>query len=111
MKNGKVAAIISVMKKHGFVVSSDIAVELLAAIQTRGESEYEIGDFVEIYEGMGECGFGEIVEILGKGRYMINHWDMANQNFSHKSPNSSISGLSSKEEAIDYFLIRTGQKK
>lgn len=111
MKNGKIAAMISTLKRRGIEIDFEIALEIMTAMATRSDVEYEVGDFVEVYDGMGECSFGEIVNI-NKSGYKVNMWDESTEEFTYiRTVHNDISGLSSKEEARDYYLVRTGKKK
>lgn len=110
MRNGKIAAIVSTLKRHGIEINTDVALEIATAMATRKEVEYEVGDFVEVHEGMGECGFGEIRQITNVG-YKIKMWDESTEEFTYtRSVQNDVSGISSKEEARDYYLVRTGKK-
>lgn len=112
MKNGKVNAIKATLQKYGITVDSDVALDVLAAISTREEVEYEAGDFVELYEGMGEISFAEIKKVNGDGTYMVHYWDESKEEFTFVNPRrNEISQLSSKEEAREYYLVRSGQKE
>lgn len=111
MKNGKVLAVNEVLKNHGIEITTDIALEILAAISTRAWSEYEVGDFVMINAGMGECMFGEVIKASPE-KYKVNIWDEATEKFIYKTDvYNDITGIYSKEKARDYYLVRSGQKK
>lgn len=111
MKNGKIAAMISTLKRKGIEIDTETALEVLIAMATRKEVEYEVGDFVEVYEGMGECAFGEIRQITKVG-YKVEMWDESTEEFTYtRSVQNDISCISSKEEAREYYLVRSGQKK
>lgn len=114
MSEIKTQAIINVLHSHGIIIDTSIASEILDAVKTRRTKpspKYKAGDFIEYYEGMGECGFGEIVRHIRDDEYMVHHWNEATEQFTHKSPNRSISCLSSKETARNYYLVRSGKKK
>lgn len=112
MKNGKVLAVQATLRKHGITIDTDVALDILAAVSTRTEAEYEVGDFVELYEGMGEVGFGEIRKVNGDGTFAVEYWNESKEEFTFTNPRrNEISRLSSKEEAREYFLIRSGQKE
>lgn len=111
MKNGKVMAVISVLKKHGIDINNDIALEILAAESTRESSEYEVGDFVLINDGMGEYSFGEIVKASPRN-YKINIWDAVEEKFTYiRDVYNDIRYITTKEEAREDYLVRSGQKK
>lgn len=111
MKNGKVMAIISVLKKHGIEITSDIALEILSAQATRSQSEYEVGDFVLINDGMGEYSFGEVIK-APPGHYKVNIWDESTEQFTYiRDVYNDIRYITTKEEARNDYLVRSGQKK
>lgn len=113
MKNGKVLAVKAVLAKHGITVDTDVALEVIMAVDQRSGAEYEVGDFVMLYEGMGEISFATVEKVEGQGHIEVRGWDEKDEVdddwVSERS--RSISQLSSKEEARDYYLVRSGQKK
>lgn len=112
MKNGKVLAVQATLRKHGITIDTDVALDILAAASTRTEAEFEVGDFVELYEGMGEISFAEIRKVNGDGSFAVEYWDESKEEFTFVNPRrNSIGRLSSKEEAREYYLVRSGQKE
>ena len=67
---------------------------------------YEAGDFVLINEGMGECSHGTILE-RGPNSYTVRIYGYG-QHEEYINSVVDIGGISSKEEADQYFRIRSG---
>jgi len=109
MRNGKAQAVKAVLAKHGIKIDTDVALEVVAAASTRKSAEYEPGDFVELYGGMGNVYWGEVVSKNGRGGYTIRMWDEAEEKFTHTTDGQEISKLSTKEEAREYYLAMTRQ--
>lgn len=107
MRNGKEIAGRRVLAKHGIAVSDEVIREVLAATAQAEGPIYEKGDFVEIYDGMGECSFGTVMSKSG-GDYRVMTF---NYHQADSEPYTrivrQISRLSSEEEAMDYFKIRS----
>lgn len=72
---------------------------------------YKVGDFVMYYEGMGVGWYGTIVKI---GRnFEIHTWTPDNNKYPSYKTTVTITdmrGLSSPEQAMEYYLITSGQK-
>lgn len=107
----RLKAIRETLAQHGFEVTEEVAQAVYAAAMSEPPGPiYAIGDFVEVYQGMGEAAFGEVVgEADQYGRYLIDYsWgDGKVTHQSHGKP----SGRATPEEALDYYLVRSGQKK
>lgn len=98
----------AVLKHHRYEVPDHILSLALIAAQTPDPVvTYKEGDFVELYGGMGNVYWGEVMGPNGRGGYRINMWDEGEEAFTHISEREEISKLSSKEEAREYFLAMT----
>lgn len=71
--------------------------------------KYKKGDFVCFYEGMGEMGYGTILVAANVGRlYSIEtfNYGLDIPSYPHTVTKSDMRGLSSREEAMDYYYER-----
>lgn len=70
-------------------------------------TKYQIGDFVEFYEGMGETGHGEI-EKYKSGIYQIRvYFAGVPQSYTRQVTKSDMRGLSTIEKELEYEKIRS----
>lgn len=109
MKNGKVLAVKSVLAKHGITIDTDIALEVILASDQRAGCEYEVGDFVMLYEGMGEISFATIEQVESQAHIVVRGWNEKDEVYDDwvSERSHAISQLSSKEEAKDYYYQRS----
>jgi hypothetical protein len=91
-----------------------VPLEVAEPVETKHEeSKYKNGDFVTFYEGMGECGYGTII---GKTEqfYKIQPW-LPNTNdrltYVLSVTENDMRDKSTLQDAIDYYLVKSGQKK
>ena len=111
MRNPRIEAAIKHLSSHGFAVPRDVVESMLLAIQNMPDRAYEVGDFVNYYEGMGESWFGTVTKIE-KNLYHIDGWSPDNDQvpLKRKVTHSDMRMLSSPEEALSYYKDRNNIK-
>ena len=91
----------AILLRDGLVVSDLELQQFFAKYRV-----YEVGDFVMIYDGMGECSHGTIVR-RNKKTYTIKIYGYGVEDEYTRSVVDIIE-LSSKEDADQYYRIRAG---
>lgn len=75
------------------------------------EKRHAVGDFVWVYEGMGESGHGTIAEVLDQG-YTVKIFDYGGPNeYERHVGYLDARAKCTIEEAMDYFFVRSGGKR
>lgn len=114
MRNGRLDAAKAFLKKAGYDdIPDSVILDLMEAVKGKSAELYEKGDFVEVYEGMGEMGHGTVVSKSGQN-YRVKIWshDPAQYpEYERTVTQGDMRGLSTPDKAMDYYLIRSGQKK
>lgn len=109
MRNGQLAAAQAVLKKQGIAVPDGTIMDMIAAIENSPPVIYEPGDFVWIYEGMGEGSYGMVKRRKGDG-YVIEGFDYEGLWPSYKRERTvrEIGNLSTPEDAMEEHRLRGG---
>lgn len=113
------------LRRHGLKeVSDEVILGLFAAVKDKRRAVYEVGDFVYFGMGMGEAGHGTVVAV-DKNGYQVAMWSPEvdqvkdllphyTEKYDWAAPTHVGSGdmfrLSNEEEALDYWLVRSGVK-
>lgn len=93
-------------------ISDQVILGLFAAIKGKKTAIYEKNDFVAINMGMGEAGHGWI-QSSRPGGYRVKIWSHDPKEYPEYVMfvgEGDMRGLSTIEEAMDYYLERSGQK-
>ena len=113
VKNEKLEAAKTFLKKAGQDdIPDETLLGLFEVIRDKRDAIYEEGDFIFYNEGMGEAGHGTVVRRAGNN-YAVMTWTHDPKKFpSHPTvvPIGDVFRLSNEEEAMDYYLVRSGQK-
>lgn len=102
----------AVLLKHGFNLPDAVIEEMVADASDRPTVEYEIGDFVMIYEGMGEMNYGTVTKCLGDDvwtSYVVKPYGsyLGYEHLSVTVSNNDMRGLATVEEAEEYIRLRS----
>lgn len=96
------------LKSKGFDIPADVIEEMFNVIKGLPTEAYDIGDFVQFYEGMGESWFGTVTKVSSKG-YRIREWT-TDQSIGNERyvTHTDMRGLATLEQAEEYNRIRSG---
>ena len=111
MRNAKVEAVELILNRNGFEVPRDVIIKALAAADDQPSEQYEVGDFVCVYDGMGEISHGTVLSFNNKRKvYYVDIFDygIANASYRRNVSDNDMRGISTPEEAMDYFRVRSG---
>lgn len=107
MKNEKLEAAREYLKKVGYDIPDDIILRLISTIRNKSGAVYEKGDFVNFYEGMGECWFGTVVSHSGQ-LYKVKTWATGDmKEYTVTVTDGDMRGLSTEEKAMEYWKVRS----
>lgn len=109
MKNPRAEAMARVISLHGYNIPAAFLAEALAVTEDEPIQLYENGDFVTVYEGMGEFGHGTVIGRTGDS-YQIDSflYGFPENSWKRTVRHSDMRGLSTPELAMEYFHKRTG---
>ena len=110
MRNAKVEAVELVLNHHGFKVPRDVITKALVAAEDQPSERYEVGDFVCVYDGMGEISHGTVTGVK-RNSYdvLIYNYGLENHKaYKREVSDNDMRGISTPEQAMDYFRVRSG---
>lgn len=125
MKNEKLIAAREFLAQAGFNVPDDVIIGLFDAVKGKRVAIYDVGDFVYFGMGMGEAGHGTVTKVEPNG-YRVAMWSPEVEQVKDLLPNytekydwaadahvgsGDMFRLSNEEEALDYWLVRSGVKR
>lgn len=108
MKNPRLDASLEVLRAAEESISRKTIMDLIDAIIAAPAVEYEVDDFIQYNEGMGEAGFGIVVGCKAD-RYQVETWTPDAEQFPSYTTTvmaGDITGLSSPGAASLHFQIR-----
>jgi hypothetical protein len=113
MRSGKLDAAKAFLKARGYDdIPDEVLIGLFHEIKDKSATVYERNDFVEFHYGMGEMGHGTVIG-AGPGHYRVQTWTHDQEQFpsyQHRVGEGDMRGLSTPEKAMEYHLVRSGQK-
>lgn len=112
MKNEQMDAAKVILAREGLEPPERVIFDLINAIVGAKPVVYERGDFIYYREGMGEAWHGEVLG-SGPGSYRIKRWthdEEASPSYQTWIGEGDVIRLATQEDAMDYYLVRTGQK-
>jgi len=101
------AAAKAILNKHGLVMSDAVVEEMLVAASDRPAVEYEVGDFVMYYEGMGEMYFGTVASRHGDDVWSSYQVKPYKHEHTMQVSNSDMRGVTTVKQADDYIRLRS----
>jgi hypothetical protein len=107
------------LKQRAEIFVRDITDELVDSVSnkviksfSKTKSKYKKGDFVAFYEGMGESSYGTIIG-HSANLYKIQEWTHDEVKYPSHTRHVTSSDMRAKcteADAMEYYLIRSGQK-
>jgi hypothetical protein len=109
MINQKIKVLHEMLRYEGLTITDEYAAKIVQAISDAPDSVFEVGDFVMVYEGMGEVGFGKVEGVKPNG-YRIRPYEAQGKFADYVTGRSTadVRELSTQAEADDYDAKRRG---
>lgn len=110
MRNPRMISAAAFLKSKGFDVPIEILEEMFNVTKGLPIEAYDIGDFVQFYQGMGESWFGVVTKIAPLNRgYRIRQWTTDDSvGLECYVTDTDMRGLATLEQAEEYNRIRSG---
>ena len=109
MKNARQDRVRAVLAEAGVQVSDDVIKQVVQAVVKTSPVEYEKGDFVCVYEGMGEISYGEVQGMEGHN-YRVRGYNAREEKYENYvgtvSP-GDMRGIATKADALSYEIERS----
>lgn len=108
MYNAKIKVLHETLKSAGVVISDELAATIIEAVTNARDVEFEIGDFVMCYEGMGEVGYGKVEGFTVNGYRVRPYFAGKFEDYAVGRTRADVRELSTEKDADDYDAIRRG---